>query len=153
MSEETKKETAEHTPEQEAKPEPNKGKTTGKEMAVVRIRGDKGVNSEILRTLKMLGLERPNYCVILPAVPSMTGMVRRARNYVTWGDVDAETKGMLIEKRGKRAASSGKNKRQIFRLNPPKKGFGRKGIKKDFTIGGTLGDRREKINDLIKRMI
>ncbi len=40
-----------------------------------------------------------------------------------------------------------------FKLNPPKRGFERKGIKKPFSIGGALGYRKEKINDLIKRMI
>ena len=41
----------------------------------------------------------------------------------------------------------------FFRLNPPIKGFGRKGIKKPFSLGGALGYRKEKINDLIKRML
>jgi large subunit ribosomal protein L30 len=40
-----------------------------------------------------------------------------------------------------------------FRLNPPRKGFERGGIKKPFTQGGALGYRGEKINDLIKRML
>jgi len=41
----------------------------------------------------------------------------------------------------------------FFRLKAPEKGFERKGIKKSFAVGGALGYRREKINDLIKRMI
>jgi large subunit ribosomal protein L30 len=41
----------------------------------------------------------------------------------------------------------------FFRLKPPIKGFERKGIKKPFSLGGALGYRKEKINDLIKRMI
>ena len=41
----------------------------------------------------------------------------------------------------------------FFRLNPPVKGFERGGIKKPFSLGGVLGYRKEKINDLIKRMI
>ncbi|HIQ51584.1 MAG TPA: 50S ribosomal protein L30 [Nautiliaceae bacterium] len=41
----------------------------------------------------------------------------------------------------------------FFRLNPPRKGWERGGIKKAFTQGGALGYRGEKINDLIKRMI
>lgn len=40
-----------------------------------------------------------------------------------------------------------------FRLTPPTKGFERKGIKIPYTQGGALGDRKEEINDLIKRMI
>ena len=41
----------------------------------------------------------------------------------------------------------------VFRLRPPSKGFERKGIKKPFSMGGALGYRKEKINDLIQRMI
>ena len=40
-----------------------------------------------------------------------------------------------------------------FRLMPPVKGFARQGIKKPFSMGGALGYRKDKINDLIKRMI
>lgn len=46
-----------------------------------------------------------------------------------------------------------KGLKTVFRLNPPKKGFEREGIKKPFTVGGALGDRKDKINDLIMRMI
>lgn len=41
----------------------------------------------------------------------------------------------------------------VFRLRPPSKGFERKGIKKPFSMGGALGYRKEKINELIQRMI
>lgn len=41
----------------------------------------------------------------------------------------------------------------FFRLNPPVKGFERGGIKKPFSIGGVLGYRGAKINELIKRML
>jgi large subunit ribosomal protein L30 len=43
--------------------------------------------------------------------------------------------------------------KSVFRLNPPRKGFERKGIKKPFVSGGALGYRKEKINALIVRMI
>jgi large subunit ribosomal protein L30 len=41
----------------------------------------------------------------------------------------------------------------FFRLQPPRKGFERKGIKVQFSQGGVLGYRKEKINDLLRRMI
>lgn len=41
----------------------------------------------------------------------------------------------------------------FFRLLPPRKGFERKGTKKHFSVGGALGYRKEKINDLIQRML
>jgi len=41
----------------------------------------------------------------------------------------------------------------FFRLKPPTKGFEQGGIKKQYSLGGALGYRKEAINDLIKRMI
>lgn len=41
----------------------------------------------------------------------------------------------------------------FFRLSPPKKGYETKGTKKPFSLGGVLGYRKEKINDLIQRML
>jgi len=43
--------------------------------------------------------------------------------------------------------------KRFFRLHPPIKGFERKGIKTPFSMGGVLGYRKEKINDLIMRMV
>ncbi len=43
--------------------------------------------------------------------------------------------------------------KMFFRLSPPKKGFERKGIKAPFSQGGVLGYRKEKINELIMRMV
>lgn len=40
----------------------------------------------------------------------------------------------------------------VFRLHPPKKGFGGK-VKRSYAAGGVTGYRGEAINDLIKRMI
>jgi large subunit ribosomal protein L30 len=40
-----------------------------------------------------------------------------------------------------------------FRLNPPKKGFEREGIKKPYKLGGALGNRGDKIKELLERMI
>lgn len=41
----------------------------------------------------------------------------------------------------------------FFRLSPPVGGFERKGIKQPFSIGGSLGYRKEKINELVRRML
>lgn len=41
----------------------------------------------------------------------------------------------------------------FFRLKPPTGGFERNGIKTPFSMGGTLGYRKDKINDLVKRMV
>lgn len=43
--------------------------------------------------------------------------------------------------------------KQFFRLGMPRQGFERKGIKVPFSLGGVLGYRKDRINELIKRMI
>jgi large subunit ribosomal protein L30 len=137
-------------------------------LAVVRIRGITGVSKSIKDTMDMLGLYHNNYCAIVDE--SMFNMVRKAKDYVTWGEIDDETLKMLAEKRGeeykgretdsknkikykKFISINGKKYKRYFRLSPPRKGFERKGIKVPFSKGGAIGYRKEKINDLIKRMI
>ena len=126
-----------------------------RKIAVIRVRGSINVKKGIKDTLDMLKLYKKNYCVVLNVSSSVLGMVKKVESYATWGEIDDETMGLLKEKRGEKT----KNKKgeeiekPFFRLNPPRKGFGRKGIKIPFKKGGALGDRRDKINDLIKRMI
>jgi large subunit ribosomal protein L30 len=43
--------------------------------------------------------------------------------------------------------------KRFFRLNPPRGGFERKGIKKAYSVGGVLGYRVKEINKLIERML
>lgn len=113
-------------------------------IAVVRVRGLTGVRHDIKETMGYLGLFRKNYCVLLEKKSSITGMIKKIKDFVTWGDINKDVIELLKKK------DEGK---KFFRLNPPKKGFGRKGIKKPFSVGGALGNRGEKINDLIKRMV
>ncbi|MCH8329067.1 MAG: 50S ribosomal protein L30, partial [Nanoarchaeota archaeon] len=69
-----------------------------------------------------------------------------------------EYKGRVSDRKGKINYNrfidvNGKRIKKIFRLNSPKKGYGRKGVKISFTKGGALGYRGDKIKDLILRMI
>lgn len=41
----------------------------------------------------------------------------------------------------------------FFKLRPPSKGFERQGIKKPYSLGGALGYRKDRINELIVRMV
>lgn len=41
----------------------------------------------------------------------------------------------------------------FFKLSPPVHGFERKGIKTPYSMGGVLGYRKDKINELLRRMI
>jgi len=120
-------------------------------LALIRIRGLVDIKKEIADTLTLLGLYRRNYCVIVENTPSNLGMVRKAKDYITYGELDDATATLLIAKRGEKDVE-GKLKK-FFRLNPPRGGFERKGIKIPYSQKGALGYRGAKINDLIKKMI
>lgn len=139
-------------------------------IAVVLVRGLVKTRHSVRDTLKMLRLCHPNHCVVLGPSPPILGMLRKAKDFITWGEIDEKTFQELVEKHGqpylgRETCSKGKlhyqkffvyqNKKyqKSFRLNPPRKGFGRKGIKIPFKVGGALGYRGKKINDLIRRML
>jgi large subunit ribosomal protein L30 len=119
-------------------------KQENKKIAVVLIRGMQGTTQEVKDTLRMLNLQRRNVCVVVDATPSMIGMINKVKSYVTYGEIDDETLQLLKKKKGES---------KFYNLNSPRKGYGRKGIKKYFVEGGALGTRGAAINDLIKRMI
>ena len=123
-----------------------KGTVTKGKLAVVLVRGMVKVTKSVKDTLIMLNLPRKNSCAVVEDNTINKGMIMKVKDYVTWGIINEETLKELQEKRGKEG-------RKHFTLNPPRKGFGRKGVKIAFKVGGALGDRGEKINDLIKRMI
>jgi len=151
-------------------------------LAVIKIRSSIGVRDEIRRTFKHLNIQRVNHCTIIDDTPSYRGMLQKAKDYITWGPVDLEVLKKLVKKRGRIAGNrpvtddvikertgyssvdefvenwySGntdifRGMKKTFRLHPPSKGH-RGSIKKPFRIGGTLGDRGEKINELLEKMI
>lgn len=129
----------------ETKKESPKSEKEGN-FAVVRIRGEIKINKDIKDTLNMLNLKKANTCVLLENNPSNLGMIRKVKDYVTWGIVDAETEKLLKQ-------ISNAQKDNAFRLNPPKGGYERKGVKKPFSSGGALGFRKNEINKLIKKML
>jgi len=122
-------------------------------IAIIRIRGKVRVNKDIIDTLDMLRLYRQNYCAVYEKTPSIIGMIQKIKDYVAWGEIDDETFKILKDKRGKPNPKKKEEVKPYFRLNPPRGGFERKGIKKGFNAGGALGYRGKKIIELINRMI
>ena len=118
---------------------------TDKKLIAIRIRGEIGVKGDISDTMDMLNLRNQHNCVVLDDTPTVRGMLQKAQGYITFGEADAETIAALDAKR-----EEGK---KCVRLAPPRKGYERKGIKIAFGQGGALGDRKEKINELVKRMM
>ena len=113
--------------------------------AIIRIRGQVGLDRDIVETFNRLKLRKKYSCIVLKdPTKEQLGMIKKVRNFVAYGDIDEETYKKLVEVRG------GKIK-NFFRLHPPRKGID---SKKHFGVHkGVLGDNKDKINDLIKRML
>ncbi|HII72678.1 TPA: 50S ribosomal protein L30 [Candidatus Woesearchaeota archaeon] len=127
---------------------PKAGK--GGKFAAVLIRSAIQAERPVKETLFMLRLRQKNACVIMDANDSNKGMLFRVKDFVTYGEVSDDTVKLLEEKRAKKG---GDTKIAMFTLHPPRGGFERKGIKRPFYLGGAIGYRGDKINDLLKRMI
>lgn len=128
-------------------------------IAVVRIRGINRVSHKVERTMQQLRLYRKNYCAVVPDTPSFRGMLAKVKDLVAYGPIDDAGYKMLVEKHGEEYKGSGqyveidnKKLKPFFRLQPPRGGFERKGIKKVYAVGGALGFR-ENMMGLIERMI
>ncbi|HLP79539.1 MAG TPA: uL30 family ribosomal protein [Acidobacteriota bacterium] len=114
-------------------------------IAIVRVRGKVNISHEIKKTLDLLNLPSQNSCTVVKDTPVIRGMCRKVHGYVTFGTVSDETIKLLETKKSK--------KEHVYHLSPPLKGFGRKGIKRTYQESGALGDRKDDINDLLKRMV
>lgn len=70
--------------------------------AIVRLRGRVNCPYEVEYTLKLLRLHKKFHCVIYPAnLPGLEGMLRKVKDWVTWGEIDRETLIELLSKRGR----------------------------------------------------
>ena len=152
------------------KSDTKKNNTGGaKKIAAVRIRGGIKLSQRLLDTLNNLRLYRKNYCSVYENTDSNAGMLRKVKDYVTWGEIDEAVLNELLTRRGEEfrgrefdrkkkirknfISFGGKRLKAYFRLSPPRGGFERKGIKNSFRRGGALGYRKEKINELIRKML
>jgi large subunit ribosomal protein L30 len=152
-------------------------------LAVIRVRGVIDVFREIEETLRMLHLTRNCHAALIDDRPSYLGMLHKAKNHVTWGEVSKESVALLLRERGRiignkkltdeyirevgykslndLAEAIHKTEVEYNSLPNIKPVFrlhppkkGFKGkVKKSYTAGGVTGYREEAINDLIKRMI
>ena len=114
-------------------------------IAIIRIRGRVKIKSDAEETLNRLNLRRKYTCIVIEKPKEeQLGMLKKIENLVAFGEIDKETYEELVKKRGKQG-------KRFFRLHPPRKGIE---SKKHFGIGkGVLGNNKEKINDLILRML
>lgn len=139
-------------------------------IAIIRIRGEVGLKKQIKETLERLRLKRKYSCIVITPTKIQEGMIKRVKDFVAFGEIKKETFIQLIEKRaqlfGKKEKIDAKKiveelekgktyselkLKPFFRLHPPRKGIE---SKKHFGVDkGVLGNNKEKINDLIERML
>jgi len=152
-------------------------------LAVVRVRGVSDVFRKIKENLQMLYLHRNCHATFIDDRPSYRGMLRKAQNYVTWGEVSQENIALLLKKRGRLVGNKkltdqyaqeiGYNSldalaEAIYKLQVeygrlpnikpvfrlhPPKRGYKGKVKRSYAAGGVTGYRGESINDLIKRML
>ena len=117
-------------------------------ICVIRIHGQVKLRKPIVETLYRLRLRRKYSCIVIDK-PSkeQLGMIKKVRDFVAFGEINDEPYKKLVKARGKKD-KDGKLK-PFFRLHPA-----RGGIKTKFHFPkGVLGNNKDKINDLIVRML
>ncbi|MBU1004876.1 MAG: uL30 family ribosomal protein, partial [Nanoarchaeota archaeon] len=69
-------------------------------IAIIRVRGAVNLNYEVKETMNLLRLYRKNFCVVVDNTPSIQGMIKKVKDYVTYGELDHSIYKELVEKRG-----------------------------------------------------
>lgn len=137
-------------------------------IVIIRIKGQVGLNKRIKENLNRLRIRRKYSCVVVIPTKENSGIIKKLRSFIAFGEINKKTFEKLIEKRGQlidktKKIDAGKiveelekgkkysdlNLKPFFRLHPP-----RGGIKSKLHFPrGVLGNNQEKINDLVERML
>ncbi len=136
---------------------------------VIRISGHVNMPSRVEEMLFRIRLRRKYAAVLIKNKLENIKLLKRIRNYVAYGSINLETVRELIKARGIAKMKKKKldidkvieqiEKRDVknweikpfFRLHPPRGGID---SKIHFGKGkGVLGDNKEKINELVRRML
>lgn len=152
-----------------------------KRMVAIRIRGTVGVRKTIKDTLDLLKLPRVSSCVVIDDRESYLGMLQKAKDYITYGEISHDALKQLVLKWGRLPGDERidesfiKEKtglsadefitgvlnfehdlselgiKDTFRLHPPHGGY--KDTKRGYSQGGSLGPRGDTVNHLLERMM
>jgi len=152
-------------------------------LAVIRIRGQVDMSPDVRTTLELLHLTRNCHITLVDNRASFLGMLKRVRNFVTWGEITQETLLLLLKERGRltgnktlsddyaqrigyknldELATAVYNQKVEFQRLPdikpvfrahPPKKGDKGKIKKSYTGGGVTGYRGEAVNELIRKMV
>ena len=136
---------------------------------IIRISGLVDVDSKLEETLFRMRLRRKYSAVLLKDNEETRKLLQKVRNYVAFGIINKEDLMILLEKRAisidkkkkidikkvveniEKSSLSDLGVKPFFRLHPPRGGIDSKihyPVRK-----GVLGDHKDKINILLKRML
>jgi large subunit ribosomal protein L30 len=73
----------------------------GAVILAIRLRGQVSVRPQIEDTLKKLRLGRLHQARVIKLTPSLQGMITKSKDYITWGEIDADTAYKILAKRGR----------------------------------------------------
>jgi len=137
-------------------------------IVVIRISGLVEIPQRVEDTLFRMRLRKKYGAVLMNEGEETNALLQKVRNFVAYGSIDKETLTLLVQKRAKGFENKkvdltkvlpelGKKSlidlglKPFFALHPPRGGIDSKihfGKKK-----GVLGDNKEKINDLVRKML
>ncbi len=136
---------------------------------IIRISGLVDVSSDVNEALFRMRLRKKYTAVVLKDNETSRKLLQKVRNYVAFGNITKEDLTMLLEKRGlpvdkkkkidvkkvvdgfEKSSLLDLGVKPFFRLHPPRKGIDSKlhfGVRK-----GVLGDNKDKIAELMRRML
>jgi large subunit ribosomal protein L30 len=134
-------------------------------ICIIRISGDVKIREHARETLRRLGLTRKYSCIVLEKPTEVElGMLKDIKDFVAFGELDAESYKELVEKRGYKPKKTKelpntkwkKKMRQVFRLHPPRGGINTKqhyDLEHGNVKRGVLGNHGNKINELVRKML
>ena len=68
-------------------------------IAIVRVRGTINISQPLKHTFDMLNLANKNWCIVIENTPSNMGMIKKVKDFVTWGEISDEMYAELFEKK------------------------------------------------------
>ena len=76
-------------------------KKNSKFIVVIRLRGTARIKPKIEKTFESLNLRKKFNATIFNVTDSMKGMLVKAKDWITWGEINQETLKLLLQKRGR----------------------------------------------------
>jgi large subunit ribosomal protein L30 len=128
-------------------------------ICVIRISGNVKIKEEFRETFRRLGLTRKFSCIVIEKPTDVElGMIKHVKDFIAFGELDAETYKKLVEARGKKfkGEKDNKKRRMVFRLHPARGGMNTKqhyALENGNIKRGVLGNHGKKINELVEKML